>query len=122
MAENKNPVSIPALSFAETAIPTPAPADRGPNPFDGQFPTAEGKSLTSELPGSKEKNADLLVVLRRKATEAGDALTDEKGDPAPQTVRMKVSEKGSGAKAVTLVTVWTTGKKVRRERKPSDGK
>lgn len=99
------------FTFSETSVPV-VTRDKAPNPFEGQFPTAEGKAISLTLKGGLEANADQIGKLERQARAAGNALE------TPVTVRTLKQESGSGKNAETVLTFWST-EKISRPRSAS---
>lgn len=98
------------FTFSETAVPV-VTRDKAPNPFDGKFPTVEGKAISLTIKGGLEANADLIGKLERQARAAGNALE------TPVTVRTVKVENGTGKAAESVLTFWSTSK-VSRPRGP----
>lgn len=104
----------PVISRASTAEP---------NPFDGRFPTEDGKALVVPLPGTateKEAKAQAEKVCRLARKAANAAVSEENPDGYTARSQVAYATEGTGknVKHVATVTVWS----VKREKRPGSGR
>lgn len=87
-----------------TEIPAPAARAKTPNPFEGRFPTPEGKTLVVVLPSGTEDE--------RKAVEKVVTLAQQAGRAVDTTTR-HLREETAGKSPSTKITFWSVPKIVR---------
>lgn len=96
---------------------------REPNPFEGMFPTEEGKTLVVELPSETD---DEKKQVSKAASFAQTAANAAKSESAPNgyTARVVRTPIKRGRKEYTRLTIWSIDRITRpgAGRKPSDGK
>lgn len=91
------------FEIQETEVPAEtAGRTAEPNPFDGKFPTAEGRALTIVLDGDKEANKSVVTRLTGQARKAANAHE--------LTARVKVDEVKQGKKVQTQFITWSRPK------------
>lgn len=113
------------LNITEGTIPAVTQnRTREPNPFDGRFPTAEGKSLVVELPSSNDEETKFVNKVVAQAQKAArETVTDDAPQGYTAKVKREAVEIGSGKakKAGTRLTIWTVDRIFRTRKGAAEG-
>lgn len=99
------------LNITEGTVPeVTSTRTREPNPFDGLFPTKEGKSLVVTLPSATDEERKYVNKIASQAQSAARDAKDE-AHPHGYTARVKRDAvtvgTGKSAKESTTLTIWT---------------